>query len=74
MELVKDSKSSKAPSPEATAQVMEVARERRVLIRRVACTAMLRIAPRLMITEDDASRIETWKWPSAATNGYRMER
>jgi 4-aminobutyrate aminotransferase len=60
VELVKDGE-SKDPSPEAAARVMEVSKERGLLIGRGGLYGnVLRISPPLTITEDDAGRaIET---------------
>jgi 4-aminobutyrate aminotransferase len=60
VELVKDSE-SKEPSPEAAAQVMETCKEAGLLIGKGGLYGnVLRLAPPLIITEDDAARaIET---------------
>jgi 4-aminobutyrate aminotransferase len=60
VELVKD-KESKQPSPEAAAQVMETCKEAGLLIGKGGLYGnVLRLAPPLVITEDDAARaIET---------------
>jgi 4-aminobutyrate aminotransferase len=60
VELVKDSE-SKEPSPEAAAQVMESCKEAGLLIGKGGLYGnVLRLAPPLIITEDDAARaIET---------------
>ena len=60
VELVKDGE-SKAPSPEAASQVMEICKERGLLIGRGGLYGnVLRLSPPLVITEDDAARaVET---------------
>jgi len=60
VELVKDSE-GKDPNPEAAARVMEISKERGLLVGKGGLYGnVLRISPPLSITEDDASRaIET---------------
>jgi len=60
VELVKDGE-SKDPSPEAAARVMEISKERGLLLGRGGLYGnVLRVSPPLSITEDDAARaVET---------------
>ncbi len=60
VELVKDSE-GKDPSPEAAARVMEISKQRGLLVGKGGLYGnVLRVSPPLSITEDDASRaIET---------------
>jgi 4-aminobutyrate aminotransferase len=60
VELVKDSE-SKAPNPEAANQVMEICKDRGLLVGRGGLYGnVIRMSPPLVITEDDAARaVET---------------